>query len=71
MGEEHDNEAIQNMTYINKQAELMKSFGTKKSKRKMQSMLTNKVEDGEVTGSKTMGVRDIRLAEKAMALDGE
>lgn len=61
-----DNEAIKNMSFMDKKLQLVNAFGTKKSQKKVTSMLTNMVDEGGITHSANKGVRDQRLAEKAL-----
>jgi uncharacterized protein YneF (UPF0154 family) len=53
-----DNEAIKNMSFMDKKLQLVNAFGTKKSQKKVTSMLTNMVDEGGITHSANKGVRD-------------
>ena len=46
----------------------MSAFGTRKSLKKVTSMLTNMVDEGGVTNQGSRGVRDQRLTQKAMLI---
>lgn len=46
---------------MDQKRELVAAFGTKKSMKKVNSMMTNKVEDGGITNKQNKGVRDPRL----------
>ena len=48
-GQEEDNEALKNMSYMDKKVHLVNAFGTKKAIKKVTSMLTNMVEEGGVS----------------------
>lgn len=67
-GNEDDNEAMKNMNYMSKKLELVNAFGTKKSIKKVTSMLTNMVEDGGITNVGNKGVRDHRLTDMANSI---
>lgn len=52
-------------TYYEQKQVLAQSFGTAKAQRKLQSVLTNRVEDGDANTKNTKGVRDARVQEMA------
>lgn len=56
------------MNYMSKKLELVNAFGTKKSIKKVTSMLTNMVEDGGITNVGNKGVRDHRLTDMANSI---
>lgn len=63
-----DNEAIKQMSYMDKKKQLVDAFGTSKSKKKVTSMMTNMVDEGGITNQQGKGVRDARLAKKAQVI---
>lgn len=46
-GQEEDNDALKAMSYMDHKLQLVNAFGTKKAKQKVNSMLTNMVNEGE------------------------
>jgi len=58
---QEDNEAIKNMTYMEKKALLVQNFGVLKAKRQTASLITNKVDDDGVINREGRGVRDNNL----------
>jgi hypothetical protein len=60
-----DNDALKQMSYMDKKKQLVEAFGTKKSIKKVTSMLTNMVDEGGITNAPNRGVRDQRLHERA------
>lgn len=68
-GVQGDNEAIKNMTYMQKKALLVQNFGVAKAKRATASLITNKVEDDGVTNQEGRGVRDEHLMDTAREQD--
>eukprot|EP00347_Sterkiella_histriomuscorum_P023078 403336035 len=65
---EEDNEALKSMNYMNQKLQLANAFGTNQSRKKITSMLTNMVEDGGINQKNDKGVRDHRLADKALLI---
>ena len=65
-GKEEDNEALKSMTYMNQKLHLVNAFGTKKSNKKVTSMMTNMVDEGGMTNQQNKGLRDHRIAERAL-----
>lgn len=53
------------MSYMNQKLQLVNSFGTNKSRKKVQSMITNMVDESGITNAPNKGVRDSRLTERA------
>jgi hypothetical protein len=73
-GGEHeapDNEAIKKMAYMDQKLQLVNSFGTNKSRKKVQSMITNMVDETGITNAPNKGVRDQRLADRAQQIAEE
>ena len=64
-----DNEAIKNMTYMEKKALLVQNFGVAKAKRATASLITNKVNDDGVTNREGKGTRDSTIMNKAKELE--
>ena len=64
-GQQADNEAIKNMTYMQKKALIAQNFGVAKAKRATASLITNKVNDEGVTNRQGKGARDSALLTKA------
>lgn len=60
-----DNEAIKNMTYMEKKALLVQNFGVLKAKRATASLITNKVQDDGVVNKDGKGTRDQALQQRA------
>lgn len=65
-GVQGDNEAIKNMTYMEKKALLVQNFGVAKAKRATASLITNKVQDDGVTNKEGKGVRDDHILNRAV-----
>ena len=63
-----DNEAIKKMAYMDQKLQLVNSFGTNKSRKKVQSMITNMVDETGITNAPNKGVRDQRLADRAQQI---
>lgn len=59
------------MTYMDKKLQLVTSFGTNKSRKKVQSMITNMVDETGITNAPNKGVRDNRLTERAKEIAEE
>jgi hypothetical protein len=59
------------MSYMEKKLQLVNSFGTKKSIKKVTSMLTNTVDEGGITNKEGKGVRDRRLMDMAEIIEGQ
>lgn len=55
-------------TYYEQKQVLAQSFGTAKAQRKLQSVMTNRVEDGEPNPKNTKGVRDARVHDMAASV---
>jgi len=49
---------MKNMNYMSKKLELVNAFGTNKSRKKINSQLTNMVEEGGITNIGNKGVKD-------------
>jgi len=64
-----DNEAIKNMTYMEKKQLLVQNFGVAKAKRHTASLVTNRVNDDGVTNKEGRGVRDENLLDRAKEMD--
>lgn len=64
-----DNDALKQMSYMDKKKQLVEAFGTKKSIKKVTSMLTNMVDEGGITNAPNRGVRDARLATRAEGIE--
>lgn len=70
-GQTEDNEAIKNMTYIEKKALLVKNFGVLKAQRQTEQMISNNVKDDGVTNREGKGTRDDSLFANAKKMDQE
>lgn len=70
-GQAEDNEAIKNMSYIEKKALLVKNFGVLKAQRQTEQMITNNVKDEGVTNREGKGTRDDALLANAKKMDQE
>ncbi len=57
------------MSYMDKKKQLVEAFGTKKSIKKVTSMLTNMVDEDGITNKPNRGVRDVRLAARAEGIE--
>jgi hypothetical protein len=57
------------MSYMDKKKQLVEAFGTKKSIKKVTSMLTNMVDEDGITNKPNRGVRDARLAARAEGIE--
>uniref|UniRef100_A0A7S3FTU5 Uncharacterized protein n=1 Tax=Strombidium rassoulzadegani TaxID=1082188 RepID=A0A7S3FTU5_9SPIT len=68
-GVTEDNEAIKNMTYMQKKALLVQNFGVLKAQRATASLITNKVEDEGVTNREGRGARDENIHSKALEME--
>ena len=66
-GVAEDNEAIKNMTYMEKKALLVQNFGVYKARRQTASLIANKVDDDGVTNKEGKGARDPSLIQNAQA----
>ena len=64
-----DNEAIKNMTYIEKKQLLVKNFGVLKAQRQTEQMISNNVKDEGVTNREGKGTRDTALLANAQSMD--
>ena len=64
-GVAEDNEAIKNMTYMQKKALLVQNFGVKKAQNQTASLISNKVDDDGVTNKEGKGTRDTSILNKA------
>ena len=53
---------------MSKKLELVNAFGTNKSRKKINSQLTNMVEEGGITTAGGKGVRDHRLTDMAHSI---
>ena len=69
--EQGDNEALKNMTYMDKKKQLVEAFGTKKSLKKVTSLLTNMIGEDGITQKADKGIRDSRLTKKASIIAEE
>lgn len=54
---------------MDKKKQLVEAFGTKKSIKKVTSMLTNMVDEDGITNKPNRGVRDARLAARAEGIE--
>lgn len=68
-GAAEDNEAIKNMTYMQKKQILVDNFGVEKAKRHTKSLITNRVEDDGVINKEGYGTRDAEILAKAEKIE--
>ena len=59
---------MKSLNYMSKKLELVNAFGTNKSRKKINSQLTNMVEEGGITTAGGKGVRDHRLTDMAHSI---
>ena len=68
-GVEGDNEAIKNMSYMQKKMLVAGDFGVLKAQRNVASLITNKVDDDGVTNRAGKGAQDEQILAKAIQLE--